>query len=498
MVSEFPKQKTSGKVVDAGHASRHNMSASSDVAMPHSTDAEKAVIGAMILDVSQIENVMALIKPEAFYHRRHELLCRAIVDLYEKGLSVDFTTLTTEMRRRGQLEEVGGPGYIIGLEQYVFSTANAKDHAQIVLEKYQLRELINIAEVIKDQASSEANDVDVLLSQAEAMVFELGEKRPTRDFQEIGPLTMETIEEIDRRSRSNHDVTGVATGYADLDEWTGGLQSSDLIILAARPSVGKTAFALNMVCNIGAGLRERRVVQDLRRPVGVFSLEMSASQINMRLLSTISTVPMQKMRSGKLTQTEMRRIHEYAEQLHGAPIFIDDTPGISVMELRAKARRMYARRPDLSLIIIDYLQLMRGSGLRSGDNRQQEVAEISRSLKALARELNVPIIALSQLSRLIEQRKGKGARPMLSDLRESGAIEQDADVVMFLHREKHFDKKEDDEEHQAADIHAEPAELIIGKQRNGPIGTIDLVFFRQTATYHNLHHGYNNEDGPGY
>lgn len=467
--------------------------------MPHSLEAEKAVLGAMILDASQIEVVMAVLRPDFFYHYRHRLLCEAIMEIYEKGQSVDFTTLGTEMRRRGQLEEVGGPGYIIGLEQYVFSTANAKDHAQIVLQKHQLRELIGIANVIKTDAETEAKDVNALIEQAEAMIFELGEQRPTKEFQEIGALTVETIEEIDRRSRSTTDITGVGTGYTDLDEWTGGFQSSDLIILAARPSVGKTAFALNMVCNIGAGLRERRIMEELRRPVGIFSLEMSASQINMRLLSTISTVPMHKMRSGRLTQQEMRRIHEYAEALHDAPIFVDDTPGISVLELRAKARRMYARRPDLSLLIIDYLQLMRGSGLRSGDNRQQEVAEISRSLKALARELNVPIIALSQLSRLIEQRKGKGARPMLSDLRESGAIEQDADVVMFLHREKHFDKKDsEDEEQRNADIMAEPAELIIGKQRNGPIGTIDLVFFRQTATYHNLHHHPGGDDGPGY
>ena len=498
-MSEFVKNKMSGQVLDAQPGRRAPMAAAAEHALPFSTDAEKAVLGAMILDASQIEVVMALVKPEFFYHQRHKQLSLAIIELYEKGQSVDFTTLTTEMRRRGQLEEVGGPGYIVGLEQYVFSTANAKDHAHIVLQKHQLRELINIAEVIKDQAITEANDVDVLLGQAEAMIFELGERRPTKDFQDIGTLTLETIEEIDRRSRSTHDVTGVATGYTDLDEWTGGFQSSDLIILAARPSVGKTAFALNMVCNIGAGMRERRMLPEVRRPVGIFSLEMSASQINMRLLSTISNVPMHKMRSGRLTQTEMRRIHEYAETLHDAPIFVDDTPGISVLELRAKARRMYARRPDLSLIIIDYLQLMRGSGLRGSDNRQQEVAEISRSLKALARELNVPIIALSQLSRLIEQRKGKGARPMLSDLRESGAIEQDADVVMFLHREKHFDKKDgDDEEQRAADITAEPAELIIGKQRNGPIGTIDLVFFRQTATYHNLHHQQTDGDGPGY
>ena len=495
-MNEPVNNRSRGNVVEAQRSVR---SISQDRALPFSLDAEKAAIGAMILDEEQIEAVLGIAKPSHFYHRRHELLFLAIVDLHEKGHAIDFTTLTAEMKRRGELEEIGGPGYIVGLEQYVFSTANAPDHARLVFQKFQLRELIQIAEDIREQAVTESHEVEHLLDHAEKMIFDLSEQRTTRDFQDVGTLTLETIEEIDRRSQSDHDVTGIATGYADLDEWTGGLQKSDLIILAARPSVGKTAFALNMVCNIGAGLRNRKIAADKRKAVGVFSLEMSAPQINMRLLSTISTVPMHKMRSGRLNSGDQRRIHEYAEALHDAPIYIDDTPGISVLELRAKARRLASRVPDLGLIIIDYLQLMRGSGLRGSDNRQQEVSEISRSLKALARELNIPIIALSQLSRMIEQRKGKNSRPVLSDLRESGAIEQDADVVMFLHREKHFDKKDgDDEEQRTADITAEPAELIIGKQRNGPIGTIDLVFFRQTATYHNLHHQFNTDDAPNY
>lgn len=494
-MSDTAKNRFRGQVVEAPYASR---GLPQDHSLPFSADAEKAVIGAMILDAEQIEIVLGVIKPNCFYHRRHELLFHAIIDLHEKGQAIDFTTLTTEMKRRGQLEEVGGPGYIVGLEQYVFSTANAADHARIVFQKHQLRELIQIADVIKDQAVTESHEVEQLLDHAEKMIFDLSEQRTTRDFQDVGTLTLETLDEIERRGQSSSEVTGVATGYADLDEWTGGLQKSDLIILAARPSVGKTAFALNMVCNIGAGLRNRKIATEGRRACGFFSLEMSASQVNMRLLSTISTVPMHKMRSGRLSGGDQRRIHEYAEALHDAPIYIDDTPGLSVLELRAKARRLASRVPDLSLLVVDYLQLMRGSGLRSGENRQQEVSEISRSLKALARELNVPIVALSQLSRGIEQRKGKHARPMLSDLRESGAIEQDADVVMFLHREKHFDKKDgEDEEQRTADITAEPAELIIGKQRNGPIGAIDLVFFRQTATYHNLHHQF-SDDGPGY
>jgi len=493
-VADALNNRPRGQVIEAQNGARQM---SMDHVMPHSTDAEKAVLGAMILDAEQVEQVLGVCKPEQFFHERHRLLFEAIVELYEKNHAIDFTTLTAEMRRRGQLELIGGPGYIIGLEQFVFSTANAPDHARIVLQKFQLRKLIEITEDIKHQAQTESHEVGMLLDHAEKMIFDLSEQRATRDFQDVSTLTLETLDEIERRAAASHEVTGVATGYTDLDDWTGGLQSSDLIILAARPSIGKTAFALNMVCNIGAGLRNRKIDESARRAVGIFSLEMSCSQINMRMLSTLSTVPMQRMRSGKLNATDQRRIHEYAGKLHGAPIYVDDTPGISVLELRAKARRLAARVPDLSLLIIDYLQLMRGSGLRSGENRQQEVSEISRSLKALARELDVPIIALSQLSRGIEQRKGKNSRPVLSDLRESGAIEQDADVVMFLHREKHFEKKDgDDEERQAADITAEPAELIIGKQRNGPIGTIDLVFFPQTATYHNLHH--QPTDMPGY
>jgi len=482
-----------GKVIDATAV------LAAEASPPASADAEKAVVGSMILDAEQIEVVVGILKPESFFHARHRHLFTAIVELNEKGVAVDFTTLIDEMRRRNLLDECGGPGYIVSLEQHVFATVNAADHAKIVARKHQLRELIRITDVIREEALTERDDVDQILDQAEKMIFDLSEQRSTRDFQDVGTLTIETIDEIDRRAASTHEVTGVSTGYTDLDEWTGGLQPSDLIILAARPSIGKTAFALNMALNIGAGLRNRQVHVDKQRCVGVFSLEMSCPQINMRLLSTISEVPMHLMRTGKMGSREKNRLHQFARQLHGVPIYIDDTPGISVLELRAKARRLAAMRPDLSLIIIDYLQLMRGSGIRSSDNRQQEIAEISRSLKALARELNIPIIALSQLSRLIEQRKGKNARPILSDLRESGAIEQDADVVMFLHREKVFDRKgdDDDDERSRADIVADPAELIIGKQRNGPIGTIDLVFFRETATYHNLarHH---DGDSPGF
>lgn len=456
-----------------------------DANPPANVDAEKTVLGSMILDHDAIEIVAGILKPTCFFHLRHQQLYTAILDLYEKGTAIDFTTLIDEMKRRKLLDEIGGPGYIASLEQYVFSTSNAPHHANIVLRKHQLRELIRVTQEIQEDAYTEREDVDDILDNAEKLIFDLGEQRTTRDFVDVGSLTIETVDEIEKRCGATHELTGVETGYADLDEWTGGLQKSDLIILAARPSVGKTAFALNMALNVGAGLRNRIVDESLQRGVGVFSLEMSSSQVNQRLLSTFSEVPMHLMRTGKLSARDKERLHKYAKQFSGVPIYIDDTPSISILELRAKARRLVARQPNLSMLIIDYLQLMRGGG--RVENRQQEISEITRSLKALARELNLPIIALSQLSRLIEQRKGKNSRPILSDLRESGAIEQDADVVMFLHREKSYDKKdEDEEERPKARITTEKAELIIGKQRNGPIGIINLVFFRETATYHSL------------
>ncbi len=463
---------------------------------PSNVDAEKAVLGSMILDPTAIETVAPLLKAHSFFSDRNRLIYEAILDLNERGVAADFTTVVDELTRRRMIEKAGGAAYVTSLEQHVFSTANAEHHAKIVQAKYQLRELADIAQTIRHEALTEQDDVGVLLDLAEKRIFDLSEQRTTRDFQDIGSLTIQTIDEIDRRASSTSELSGVETGYADLDEWTGGLQKSDLLILAARPSVGKTAFALNMAANIGAGLKNRQLHPEKARCVGVFSLEMSAPQINMRLLSTITEVPMHIMRTGRLTSRDKQRLHTMARQLHGLPIYIDDTPSLSILELRAKARRLAAMRPDLSLIMIDYLQLMRGGG--RVENRQQEISEISRSLKALARELNVPIMALSQLSRLIEQRKGKNSRPILSDLRESGAIEQDADVVMFLHREKSYDRKDEDDDEQAKGaITAEKAELIIGKQRNGPIGIIDLVFFRETATYHSLAKNF-NEEGPGF
>jgi replicative DNA helicase len=451
-----------------------------DATPPANADAEMAVLGSMILNFEAIDIAASILKPEFFFHERHQHLFSAIVELRERQVPVDYTTLIEETRRRRQLELVGGPGYITSLEAHVYTTDNVAHHASIVLHKYQLRQLISITEQIQEQALDERDEVKQILNHAQKLILDLSEGQAAKEFQSMGDLTLATVEEIDKLCSAEHAHKGLATGFAELDNMTGGFQKNDLIILAARPSVGKTALALNLALNIGAGVRHRQIGVVKPQPVGIFSLEMSANQVNQRMLSSLAEVSMLLMREGKVSARGREKLHKVAKQLYEVPIYVDDSPGISVIEVRAKARRLQAMQPDLGLIIIDYLQLMRGAA--RSENRQQEVAEITRSLKALARELKIPILALSQLSRLVEQRKGKSSKPMLSDLRESGAIEQDADVVMFLHRDMKANAAEDGNDRAPT----QETELIIGKQRNGPVGTIDIVFFKDTATFHNL------------
>jgi replicative DNA helicase len=446
--------------------------------MPFSPEAEEAALGAMILDADALDVGLSRLVAEAFYAPRHRAVFEALQAMNSAGLVADLATLGTELRRMGRLEECGGLPGLTRLVEAMLTPANIEHYCGLVLDKYRARLLIRRCEELRQVALDQSHDTGTMLDMAEKAMFELGQQRTAKEFQAIGPLTVATLEQVELLCSREHTVTGVETGYERLDELTGGFQASDLIILAARPSVGKTALALNMACNIGIGLREMRIDGHRRRPVAIFSLEMSAGQVNMRMLSTVSRVSMHSMRTGRLNREERTRLQKYASELHDAPVYIDDTAGLSLLELRAKARRIKAMHPDLAVLMIDYLQLMRGGG--RVENRQQEISEISRGLKALARELHVPIIALSQLSRLIEQRKGKGkARPMLSDLRESGAIEQDADVVMFIHRET--SRNEDGSRPEF-----EEAELIIGKQRNGPCDDVKLLFRGGTATYHNL------------
>jgi replicative DNA helicase len=447
--------------------------------MPYSPEAEAAVLGSMMLDQQALEIALGRVEMEAFYAPRHRSVYEALKELHRRGMAVDFSTLATELRRVGRLEECGGVAGLTQLAEAVMSPANIEHYCTLVNDKFRARLLIRECEDLRQLALDQSTDTGTMLDMAEKKMFELGQQRESKEFRDISSLTLETLEEVEARAGSSGALTGVSTGYEKLDALTGGLQRSDLIILAARPSVGKTAFALNMACNIGVGLRELQIHPDKRRPVGIFSLEMSASQVNMRMLSTLSRIPMQQMRTGHLSRKDREDLQECAEKLHGAPVYIDDTAGLSLLELRAKARRLASQHPDLAVLFIDYLQLMRSGG--KVENRQQEISEISRGLKALARELNIPIIALSQLSRLIEQRKGKSgkAKPMLSDLRESGAIEQDADVVMFIHRDRIYEEGVPRPEF-------EDAELIVGKQRNGPCDDVKLIFKGKTATYHNL------------
>jgi len=449
-------------------------------AQPQSLEAEACILGAILMDNKNIALVADKLKVAHFYSPANRLLYETMLSLFEKNKAIDLTTLINELTVNNILEKAGGTGYIATLEDRVISPTNILHYVYIVIDKAQKRELINSAYRILESAYNEEMDASELITHSEKMMFDLSQSDTSHDFVSIKDMMTPTLEDIQRRYSDKHEVTGLKTYYYELDNLTSGLQRSDLIILAARPSKGKTALALNIALNVAVqgGL-----------PVGIFSLEMSSQLINQRLLSTLSRVPMQRIRSGFLTHEDMNRISEYSELLSKAEIFIDDAPSMTMLELRARARRLKTQVDNLSLIIVDYIQMMHSGG--KVENRQQEVAQISRSLKALARELNVPLLAISQLSRLIEQRRksGQEKRPMLSDLRESGAIEQDADVVLFIHPEE----EEEEEEEEMSEIEEEPrrnkpprvTEIIIGKQRNGPLGIRKLLFFPECTLFMN-------------
>lgn len=444
-------------------------------ALPQSINAEMCLLGAILLDNSRMSHIIDKVKIEHFYSAANRIIFETMISLYERNIPIDPTTLRSELERIKLLEKAGGVGFIASLEDQVLSPANVEQYAQIIFDKAKMRELIGAAYKILESAYDEEMPVSELLEHSEKIVFDLTQSSVVGDFVPMGKSMPNTMDEIQRRYSDKHEVSGLRTTYLQLDELTSGLQPSDLIILAARPSKGKTALALNIALNIAK----------VGNGVGIFSLEMSSTQINQRFLSIWSDVPMYRLRSGRLTQHDLRNVSEYGMRLANLPIYVDDTPGMTMLEMRAKARRLKARVSNLSLIVIDYLQLMHYGG--KAESRQQEVSQISRSCKALARELNIPVIAISQLSRLIEQRKGREKRPMLSDLRESGAIEQDADMVIFIHPEE----KDEDENQISADeekpTRREPTvtDIIIGKQRNGPLGTIKLLFTGETTLFSN-------------
>lgn len=429
---------------------------------PHNIEAEQSVLGSMLLDKEAVAVAVDGLKPEDFYLDAHKEIFEAMVDIFDRGEPVDLVTVVEELRQRTTLDAVGGVSYITDLSMTVPSTANIKYYVAIVEEKSILRRLISACNEIIKESYEAKEDIDIIVDHAEKKIFQVSQRNTTSDFEPIKDILLDTYTKIEELSKNKGKIIGIPTGFVDLDQKTSGLHPSDFILVAARPSMGKTSFVLNVAQH--AALRA-----DV--PTAIFSLEMSKDQLVQRMLSSESNVELQKIRTGELTEEEWIRLVEAAGPLSQAPIYIDDTPGISVMEMRSKARRLKMEK-GLGLIVIDYLQLMTGRG--RAENRQQEISEISRSLKALARELSVPVIALSQLSRAPEARTDH--RPMLSDLRDSGAIEQDADVVMFLYRDEYYNP--DTEKKNIA-------EVIIAKQRNGPTGTIELVWLGQFTKFVN-------------
>lgn len=432
--------------------------------LPHSIEAEQSVIGSMIMDREAITVASELICGDDFYGKQYGVVFDTMVELNDEGKPVDLITLQDRLREKDVPPEVSSLEFIRDLITAVPTSANIKYYAGIVAEKATLRKLIRLNEEIANTCYAGKENLEVILEDTEKRVFELVQKRNTGEFVPIRQVVMNAMDKIEKASKSDGNVTGIATGFIDLDFRTAGMQPSDLILVAARPSMGKTAFVLNIA---------QHVAFKLNQTVAIFSLEMSKEQLVNRLFSLESRVDSQHLRTGNLSDAEWEKLIESAGVIGQSNLIIDDTPGIGISELRSKCRK-YKLEHDLKLIIIDYLQLMSGSG-RGSDSRQQEISDISRSLKALARELNVPVVALSQLSRAVEQRPDH--RPMLSDLRESGAIEQDADVVMFIYRDDYYNK---DTEKKGI------AEIIIAKQRNGPIGTVELVWLPDYTKFANL------------
>ena len=420
--------------------------------MPNSLEAEQSVIGSMIMDREAIIAASEILLKEDFYHQQYGVLFEAMVELFNEGQPADLVTLQNRLKEKDVPPEVSSLEYVRDLVAAVPTSANVKYYAQIVKEKAVLRKLIKVTENIENECYLGKESLEVILEDTEKKVFELLQNRGGGDYVPIKQVVINTLEKIELASKTKGNVTGIATGFVDLDYKMAGLQPSDLILVAARPSMGKTAFVLNIA---------QYVAFHSNLTAAIFSLEMSKEQLVNRMFSLESRVDAQVLRSGNLADSDWEKLIEAAGVIGASNLIIDDTPGISISELRSKCRK-YKLEHDLKLVIIDYLQLMSGSG-RSTDSRQQEISDISRSLKALARELNVPVIALSQLSRAVEQRPDH--RPMLSDLRESGAIEQDADIVMFLYRDEYYNKDTE---------HPHEAEVIIAKQRNGPIGTVIL------------------------
>ncbi len=438
---------------------------------PQALDVEKAVLGAIMIDKDAYAVVCEILYPESFYEKRNQLIYSAIRDLSGDEHPIDVLTVTERLAKNGTLEDVGGPAYIAELSSRVASSANIEYHARIIAQKFLARQLISFASVVETKAFDDTTDIDDLMQEAESSLFELSQRHMKKDYTQIDPVIKNAVEVIQRASENKDGLTGVPSGYNKLDDITSGWQSSDLVIIAGRPAMGKTSFALSMAKNIAA---------DFKVPIAFFSLEMSNVQLVNRLISNACEIQGSKILSGQLRPDEWDRLDKRMNNLLGAPMYIDDTPGLSVFELRTKARRL-VREHGVKMIMIDYLQLMNANGMRF-NSRQEEVAKISTSLKGLAKELDIPILALSQLNRGVEGREGiEGKIPQLSDLRESGAIEQDADMVLFVHRPEYYHIYNDDKGNDLRGM----AQIIIAKHRKGATGTVTLAFRGEFTRFEN-------------
>ena len=439
---------------------------------PQATEIERIVLGSLMIDKDAFSMVSEILKPETFYEPRNQKVYQAIQTLSMEDHPVDIMTVTEELKKEGTINDVGGPGYILELSSRVASSAHIEYHAKILAQKFLARQLISFSSVIETKAFDETVDVDELMQEAEGSLFEISQKNMRQDYTHINPVVKDAVSILQKAAANKGGLTGLSTGYTKLDDYTSGWQPSDLVIIAGRPAMGKTSFALSLAKNIAV---------DLQEPIAFFSLEMSNVQLVNRLISNVCEISGKKILNGQLDDEEWSRLDKSISALQNAPIYIDDTPGMSIFELRTKARRL-VREKGVKIIMIDYLQLMNASGARFG-SRQEEVSTISRSVKGLAKELNIPVLALSQLNRTVENRDGlEGKRPQLSDLRESGAIEQDADMVLFVHRPEYYRLFQDE---KGNDLRGK-AQIIIAKHRKGSTGDVLLNFKGEYTRFDNI------------
>lgn len=441
--------------------------------MPNNIEAEKSVLGACFLSKYALEKACENLNSDQFFDNKNSKIFASITNLHESKIPLDLTTLTTDLKNKNILGEIGGVEYLTELLNYVPTAANIDFYIKNVEDAAILRNLIETATEIATSGYNSEEDINDVLDSSERKILQISKNRKSTEFKSIQEVMVSTQSNLEKLAESKGEVTGLSTGWYDLDKLTSGLHENQFIIIAARPAMGKTAFALNLATNVAI---------NSGKTVAIFNLEMGAEQLATRILSSLGQIEGYKLRTGKLLNDDWRRINESVSQLEDTNLFIDDTPGITIGEIRAKCRRLASSEKGLGLVIIDYLQLISG-GRNYGSNRQQEVSDISRSLKTLAMELHIPVIALAQLSRAVEGREDK--RPLMSDLRESGSIEQDADIVSFLYRDDYYNKEARTEDNSSI------SELIIAKHRNGPTATIELLFKQNTSTFLNLRKGYN-------